>query len=45
MSSDPSLLIEDADWQENSEQQLYVALDDLDDRGVGPVARGLAQAG
>jgi RNA polymerase sigma-32 factor len=29
---DPSLMIEDADWQESSEQQLYLALDDLDDR-------------
>ncbi len=31
-SSDPAESVESADWQENSEQQLYQALADLDDR-------------
>jgi RNA polymerase sigma-32 factor len=30
--SDPALAVESDDWQENSEEQLYVALADLDER-------------
>jgi RNA polymerase sigma-32 factor len=31
-SADPALEVEAGDWQQNSEQQLYLALDGLDDR-------------
>ena len=30
--SDPAAAVESSEWQENSEQQLYLALDDLDER-------------
>ena len=30
--SDPAVAVESSEWQENSEQQLYLALDDLDER-------------
>ncbi len=36
---DPAQLVENADWQENSEQQLYIALQDLDERSQDIVSR------
>ena len=37
--SDPALAVESDDWQENSEEQLYVALADLDERSRDILAR------
>ena len=36
---DPSVQLEDADWEENSQQQLAVAMGDLDDRSRDILAR------
>ena len=37
--SDPALVVESSEWQENSEQQLYLALDGLDERSRDILAR------
>jgi RNA polymerase sigma-32 factor len=37
--SDPAASVESQDWQENNEQQLYLALGDLDDRSRDILAR------
>lgn len=37
--SDPAESVESQDWQENNEQQLYLALGDLDDRSRDILAR------
>jgi len=39
LSSDPAESVESQDWKENSEQQLYLALGDLDDRSRDILAR------
>ena len=39
LSSDPADSVESQDWKENSEQQLYLALGDLDDRSRDILAR------
>ena len=36
---DPAQLVENADWQDNSERQLYIALQDLDERSQDIVSR------
>ena len=42
--SDPAAAVESSEWQENSEQQLYLALDDLDERSPDILAlRWLAE--
>jgi RNA polymerase sigma-32 factor len=39
LRSDPALSVESDNWQENSEEQLYLALGDLDDRSRDILAR------
>jgi len=38
-SSDPALVAESGDWRESSEQQLYLALDELDERSRDILSR------